>query len=224
MGETPERVITAGAPGVFNALNIPLMPAQALSDSLDGFPLGSSFLVVTLHAATLAEGNPLEIQENMLASLSRLLPDTRLIITYPNCDVDPAPLIDSLRRFESGHSDCVKVVPSLGRLRYLSAVALSDGVVGNSSSALVEVPSLGVPSLDIGTRQKGRECGPSVIHCGVSSSDISAGLSRILSSEMRHIAAQRVNPYFTPGTPYLIADTILSSGLRKFPSKSFHLI
>ncbi|MBD5370509.1 MAG: UDP-N-acetylglucosamine 2-epimerase (hydrolyzing) [Bacteroides sp.] len=221
MGEDPRHVRTAGALGVENALKITRMTRPELAASL-GWDPGERFMVVTLHAATLAEGDPLAIQEGMLDALAALPADIRLILTYPNSDIDPVPLIASLRRFEERMEGRALVVPSLGRKRYLSAVALSQGVVGNSSSGLVEVPSLGVPTLDIGIRQKGRECGPGVMHCGTSREEIEAGLRRILSAEARAVAARRENPYHMPGTAARMADEILQADFRPYPTKKFH--
>lgn len=222
MGENPEAVVTAGAIGVENTLKVKRLTREELAASLDGWDPGERFLVVTLHSATLETASPLEIQETLLDKLAALPEDIRFILTYPNSDVDPRPLIEGLHAFEHRMSGRAKVVPSLGRVRYLSAVALSQGVVGNSSSALVEVPSLGVPSLDIGIRQQGRECGPSVIHAAATPDAIAAGLGRLLSDEMRDIARRCENPYSRPGTASLMADRILAGEFHPYPKKRFH--
>ena len=222
MGEDPQNVVTAGALGVSNTISVPRMDRHELSLSLGGWDPGERFLVVTLHAATLADGEPLCVQRNMLDALALLPQSWRMIITYPNSDVDPAPLIAGLHEFERRMGSRVKVVPSLGRVRYISAVALASGVVGNSSSALVEVPSLGTPSLDIGSRQKGREHGPSVLHCGTSCEAIRHGLDRLLSAPVQSLAAECVNPYSRPDTPGIIAGRILSYPFHRFPAKHFH--
>ena len=222
MGENPKMINCVGAIGVESSLNLSKMTKEELADSL-GWNPGEHFLVITLHSATLEKQPPLEIQENMLKALKSLDSDIRFLITYPNSDTDPTPLIESLRNFEKEMKGRAKVVPSLGKLRYLSAVALSCGVIGNSSSGLVEVPSLGVPTLDIGIRQKGRECGESVMHCGISEDEITAGLRRILSAEFQQIAAERKNPYYQPSTVERMADIILNTPLPSYPTKQFHL-
>ncbi len=222
MGEDPANVFPVGAIGVENSGKVPRMTRAELAESLDGWDPGEKFLIVTLHAATLEPVSPLEVQENLLKALESLPADYRLILTYPNSDIDPRPLIESLREFEQKMAGRVKVIPSLGRRRYLSAAALSRGIVGNSSSALVETPSLGVGSLNIGQRQKGRECGAAVIHCGVSSEDISEGLQRLISDEFRQFAASAENPYAGEDTVGRIASTILSYPFRPFPQKHFH--
>lgn len=221
MGETPGDVITAGALGVENAMRVNKMTRKELAESLDGWDPGENFLVVTLHAATLEERSPLDIQEEMLNALSRLPADYKFLITYPNSDTDPRPLIESLRRFERDMKGRVKVEASLGRVRYLSAVSLSRGVVGNSSSGLVEVPSLGVPTLDIGCRQNGRECGESVVRCDVDEVSIVKGLKTILSEERQLQARKRRNPYGGEGTAKLMTAEIMKREWKRYPTKRF---
>lgn len=222
MGESPEDVLTFGALGVENAMKIERMNREALTASLDGWDPGEKFLVVTLHAATLESQSPIEVQEAMLTALEMLPEEIRFIITYPNSDIDPTPLIESIHAFEQRNPERTKVVPSLGRVRYMSAAALSMGIVGNSSSGLVEIPSLGIGTLDIGNRQKGRECGESVIHCGTTREEISEGLAELLSEGHQKIAAKRNNPYGGVATAENMAHTILSRKFRPYPQKKFH--
>ncbi len=212
IGVPGERVHICGGLGIYNALNRKLMTRVELSENLD-FDLGKRLLVGTLHAATRpVEGEePLQAMHSMLAALGDWLQEdsgNRIILTWPNNDVDPTPQIEALEDFKAHFPVQVKVVPSLGALRYLSAVKLSCGVVGNSSSGLVEVPSLGVPTLDIGSRQKGRECGPSVIHCAPDKDSITRGLKHILSPDFQAFAKTAPNPYARPETPRLMVEAI----------------
>ena len=69
-------------------------------------------------------------------------------------------------------------------------------VIGNSSSGIIEVPSFGIPTLDIGDRQKGRIAANSVIHCGYSTEEIKDGLKNVVAYGKRAID----NPYYKEGT------------------------
>lgn len=211
MGIAPMKIKTTGALGVWNALNVPLMTREELEDSL-GRKLPRKFFVGTLHAATLDKTSPQRQMSEFLDGIERFMKiydEYGAILTYPNNDTDPAPLIALLRQFADKYPDRIILVPSLGMRRYLSAVALSEGVIGNSSSGVVEVASLGVPTLDIGIRQKGRERAKSVFHCGQAADDIFHGLERIISEEVKSIASKRSNPYFTPNTPFNMASRII---------------
>lgn len=206
-----EDIICAGSPGVYNALNTPLMTREQLTESL-GFDPGSRFLVGTLHAATRDNVGALERMQAFLTALQEVLNEDdalKLILTYPNNDVDFEASVGAMHEFADANADRVLVIPSLGRVRYLSACAISKGVIGNSSSAVEEIPSLGVPSLDIGIRQQGRECAPSVVHCAADAASIADGIRTILSPDIQAKASLRVNPYFQPATPTVQADAIL---------------
>ncbi|MDE6562579.1 MAG: UDP-N-acetylglucosamine 2-epimerase (hydrolyzing) [Muribaculaceae bacterium] len=210
MGIDKENIVVTGAIGVWNTLNVPLMSREELQESL-GRSLPEKFFVGTLHAATLDSVPPEDQMKEFLAGIEGLMearPGYGAILTYPNNDTDPTPLIALLRDFESKHPERIIVVPSLGMLRYLSAVALSEGVIGNSSSGIVEVASLGVPTLDIGNRQNGRERAISVIHCDATRGAITMSLSLITTPMIKGIAAKRANPYFHPDTPAIMVEAI----------------
>lgn len=113
-------------------------------------------------------------------------------------------------------------VPSLGARRYLSVLQYAAVVVGNSSSGIVEVPSTGTVTVDVGIRQQGRLCGPSVLHCGEGRAAISEAIGRALSPEMQAVAARRDNPYARPDTLRVMTDAI-GAFLRDMPPhKHFH--
>ena len=224
MGEEPERVVTAGAPGVYNVMRVPLLSREELERSLS-FTFPKRTLLVTLHAATLDPVSPVDRMRDLIKVLEEFMdndPEIGVLFTYPNNDTDPRPQILMIEEFASRHQERVAICPSLGRVRYLSALQACVAVVGNSSSGLVEVPSAGIPTLDIGIRQKGREAGPSVLHCGASAEAIRAGLARVLGEEMRRVAAKRINPYYRPDTPAIMADAILNYHWEPFPQKRFY--
>ena len=133
----------------------------------------------------------------------------KCVITYPNNDAGGASTVPILQAYADMHPDRVRLVPSLGMLRYLSMLKIAAVVIGNSSSGIVEVPSAGIPTVDIGIRQRGRTAASSVIHCGNNSSDIVSAIRQALSPEFRAMASQGLNPYFKPDTPALMTEAIL---------------
>lgn len=212
MGIKKENIVVTGAIGVWNALNVPLMPREELEEAI-GRKLPERFFVGTLHAATLDLVSPEQQMSEFLEGIEKFMASNNsfgAILTYPNNDTDPTPLIAMLEKFAVKYPDRIILVPSLGMRRYLSAVALSEGVIGNSSSGIVEVASLGVPTLDVGIRQNGRERAMSVIHCDATSGAVATALSLISSPMIKKIASKRENPYFKPDTPSNILNTICS--------------
>lgn len=220
MGETPTRVINTGAIGVYNAMNERLMPQADLEASL-GFELGDNTLLVTMHPVTMDPTDTATRMENVLRALDSFK-DYRLLFTYPNNDARGAVIIDLINRYAAEHPDRAHVVPSLGKLRYLSALKYVKAVVGNSSSGIVEVPSMKIPTVDIGSRQAGRMAADSVIHCGTATDEIKRALSLALSERWQEKARATVNPYYRRDTLKLIVDAIASTPLDPLRNKQFY--
>ncbi len=162
MGEEPERVFNVGALGVENILKERLMEREALGADV-GFPSERAYAVVTFHPVTLDVGQAeAQIKELFCAMQER--GDLFFLITKANADAGG----DTINRFiERAIMECpnMKLVSSLGMKRYLSAVKYARFVLGNSSSGIIEVPSLGVPTVNIGDRQKGRIMAESIVSC-----------------------------------------------------------
>lgn len=222
MGEEPNRVINTGAIGVHNAINVEIMPLNELEQSIN-FTFSDKCLLVTLHPATLERLSPAEQMQNLLTALDSI-PEYKILFTLPNNDEDSAPMIDLINRYRDYNPQRVCVVPSLGRIKYLSALRYVTAVVGNSSSGLIEVPSAGIPTLNIGIRQQGRTAGESVIHCGTSIEDIIVGLKNVTSEDTRNMARMAPNPYAQPDTLNQMCDAILSFPFEKYQYKRFHNI
>lgn len=220
MGEEPNRVINTGAIGVHNAINVEIMPLNELEQSIN-FTLSDKCLLVTLHPATLEKASPTEQMQNLLTALDSM-PEYKLLFTLPNNDENSAPMIDLINKYRDNNPQRMCVVPSLGRIRYLSALRYVTAVVGNSSSGLIEVPSAGIPTLNIGIRQQGRTAGKSVIHCGTSVDDIIVGLKNVTSEETRNMARIARNPYAQPNTLKQMCEAILSFPFEKYQYKRFH--
>ncbi|MBQ4292078.1 MAG: UDP-N-acetylglucosamine 2-epimerase (hydrolyzing) [Muribaculaceae bacterium] len=212
MGEPESLVINTGAIGVYNAMNVPLMSRSELQRSLS-FYIPKDTLLVTYHPATLDRMPVAEQCRQLLTALDRF-PDSRLLITYPNSDPGSGEIIAKILDYERRDPDRVRVIPSLGMRRYLSALQFVAAVVGNSSSGIIEVPSMGIPTVDIGPRQRGRIAADSVIHCDCNADDIAASISKALRREHSENIA---NPYYQPDTLRRIVEAIATT-----PIESFH--
>lgn len=220
MGEMPGRVVCTGSIGVWNIMNRELMSREELEADL-GFSLEGPLAIVTYHPATLGSADPAESFAALLAALDDH-PDLRCIITYPNNDAGSDALIPMIEAYAAAHKERVLAVASLGMRRYLSALREAAVVVGNSSSGIIEVPSTGTVTVDVGPRQQGRLCGPSVLHCAESREAISAAITLALNPEMQAVAARRDNPYYRPDTLALSVGAISRFLDQKPPHKHFH--
>lgn len=220
MGEEPDRVLNTGSIGVWNLLNEPLMSRSDLEQSI-GFTLPAGSLLVTYHPATLDNADTSARCGELLSALDRF-PDSHILITYPNNDARGRIIIDMIEAYAARNPQRVRVIPSLGKLRYLSALRCVSAVVGNSSSGIIEVPSMGIPTVNIGIRQRGRLCSDSVIHCGDSADEIAAAIAKALSPEGQATARTASNPYVRPDTLELSVRAIAETPLDRLSSKKFY--
>ena len=211
MGEDPEAITIAGALGVYNTMHTEMMTVGELGENLK-FELGKRYAVGTYHPSTVSETSPqtqIQIWIDGMELAMQNVPDLKYLLTYPNSDTPPEPLISLLENFRSRYPERVYLCASLGRIRYLSAANGATAVIGNSSSGIVEVPSTGTPVLDIGHRQKGRERSRAVIHCDLTKEEIGRAIEYAVSPEAKQRALTTPNPYFKEDTPALIAERII---------------
>ena len=192
MGENPQRVYTAGAIGVENALHTNFMSKQELEKSLE-CSLGEKIAVLTFHPVTL-EHNTAEIQIGELIKAIKHYPEITFICTKANADMSGRIINDSLQKCAETQKNII-LFDSLGLKRYLSLLSYAEFVIGNSSSGIIEVPSFKIPTINIGDRQKGRTQARSVINCIPKADNIIEAISTALSEEFKNSICNIVNPY-----------------------------
>ena len=221
MGQQPDTVIATGALGVWNIMNQPLLTQTQLEQTLPGLSFDRPTVLVTYHPVTLSDRSPQWLFGQLTAALDAM-PDLQVLITYPNNDAGGATLAQLAQQWADARAGRVWAVPSLGMARYLSALQFVKAVVGNSSSGIVEVPSMHIPTVDIGMRQRGRLCADSVIHCADDTESITAALRLALSDEGQRRARQTVNPYHKPDTVAVMTRAIIDMARRGPTVKKFH--
>jgi GDP/UDP-N,N'-diacetylbacillosamine 2-epimerase (hydrolysing) len=219
LGEQPDRVWQVGGLGVDAIRRLQLLERAMLEADL-GFAFGAKNLLITFHPATL-EASAAERQMQALLDVLAERGDTQLIFTLPNADTDGRALAQMVREFAARHANA-HVFASLGQLRYLSCVAFVDGVVGNSSSGLAEVPSFGKGTVNIGDRQRGRLKAASVIDCEPTPEAIGAALDKLYSVPFQALLPTVRNPYGDGGASDRILEVIRSVQLNALIKKSFH--
>ena len=188
MGEEPGRVYHVGALGVENILNEELLSRELLEGAA-GFPASQDYAVVTFHPVTLEPDTAISQVKELFAAM-QAKPELFYLITKANADAGGRAINEFMERM-SANCPNMKLVASLGVKRYLSAVKYARFVLGNSSSGIIEAPSLGVPTVNIGDRQKGRIMAGSVLCCEPEQKQILAAMEQAM-----HMAGGRwENPY-----------------------------
>lgn len=193
LGEHPSMVHDVGAMGLENVRRTQRLTPQALSADLS-FDFSRPYFLVTYHPVTQGDEPPEETFQALLSAMDAF-PEHGVVFTYPNADDGGRRIIRLIDQYVSSAPDRCLAAKSLGMQRYLSVASGAEAVLGNSSSGIIEIPSLGVPSVDIGLRQKGRLAAPSVIHCEPHQQGIMAAVCRALDPAFRAGVERQVNPY-----------------------------
>ncbi|MDN3679452.1 UDP-N-acetylglucosamine 2-epimerase [Vibrio tapetis subsp. quintayensis] len=218
LGEAPDRVRNVGAIGLDHLKRAEFMEVEALAESLN-FPLSQPFFLVTYHPVTLGEELPEASFQALLDALDEF-PDHQVILTYPNADDGGRSIIPILERYARERPLRILAIPSLGQVRYLSAVKHATAVIGNSSSGIIEVPAFDVPTVNIGVRQKGRLAAKSVLHCAPNQQAISAAIGAAVSRNYKQTDEVVYNPYGQGDVSKQVIDMLKS--LQFEPSKAFY--
>ena len=218
LGEQPDTVFNVGAPGLENIQKISLLTKEETEQSL-GLKLGQKSLLVTWHPVTLEPGRAKQDLKVLLDALDKL-DDTKFVFTKSNADNEGRSLNRIIVDYVTSCPEKAVVHTSLGQLRYLSTLKQVTGVIGNSSSGIIEAPSVKTGTINIGRRQEGRVRASSIIDCDPDLESICSAFERLFSPEFQSLVQHTRNPH--DGGP--VSENILrilrqeeSRGWRKKP-------
>jgi len=218
LGEQPDRVFNFGGLGIDSIQKLKLLTREELENVLN-FKFVERNLLITFHPVTL-EKNMSEAQVAELLSALSELKDTRLIFTMPNADAEGRLIFREINKFCKYYSNA-HVYTSLGQLNYFSCMKYVDGVVGNSSSGLTEMPSFKKGTINIGDRQKGRQKADSVIDCEPRRDSIRQAIIKLYSKDFQSQLPFVENPYGNGGASIKITRHLESADLTGLLKKQF---
>jgi UDP-hydrolysing UDP-N-acetyl-D-glucosamine 2-epimerase len=217
LGEDPARIHTIGSPGIDAIKRLKLMDRETIGREV-GMALGPRNMLVTFHPQTIEAGHSVNALDELFAALSILDPQWRLFFTLANADAEGRTLNRRIEAFVASRPHAIAVA-SLGQLRYISLMNQVDVVVGNSSSGVLEAPSLSVPTVDIGDRQKGRERASSVFNTPPERNAIVAAISKAAIRGRQ----PTVSPYGDGESSQRFADAIAAvPDFRELLKKGFY--
>ncbi|MBE6106903.1 UDP-N-acetylglucosamine 2-epimerase [Anaerovibrio lipolyticus] len=222
MGEHPDTVFNVGEPGVENCLKLDLMEREELGRNLNFEYINGNYSMVTFHPVTM-ENNTAQQQLYELINAMNQFSDMGYIVTLANADAGGRLINDIWLQEGKKHNNWL-VVSSLGVVRYLSTVKYAKLVIGNSSSGVVEAPSMKTPTVNIGDRQKGRMMAESVICCEPKCEDIVNAMRKALTDEFQENTRHIKSPFGGGKTSNLIVNHILDflGESRDTQKKSFY--
>ena len=214
LGEQPNKVFNVGSLGVEQVKKLPLYSKEELQREI-GFAVDENTLLVTFHPVTMETQSQVHQMQALLDALA-LRPQYKVLFTRPNADLHRNDLNDLMEAYVVKHPHTSAIYSSLGQKKFLSAMKYCKAVVGNSSSGIIEAPSFGIPTINIGNRQKGRISAVSVLHCEANKAAILHALDELDHAEFLFAAKTCHNPYEgkdTANTIVKILTYLLDQGL-----------
>ena len=221
LGENPNHIFMVGGLGV-DAITKTVFLKPHEVENIFNIKFNKKNLLITFHPITLESASSLKQMQILLHVLEGLR-DTSLIFTFPNADAGSSELISLVKDFSKSRNH-VFVCKSMGQQGYLSCLKHVDGVIGNSSSGILEAPTLCVPTVNIGNRQKGRICASSIINCEPTYLEIDKSIKLIFDAQFRTKLPSTISPYGDGGACHRIIEVLESIPLNQVLTKQFNNI
>ncbi len=219
LGENPNNIFISGGLGVDTIKKTKFLNKNQLQNKYK-FYFKNKNLLVTYHPVTLGHNSGVNEFKKLLQILSKMK-DTYLLFTSPNSDTDNKKIINMIKSFKKKNKNNSKIFHSLGRTDYFSILKNVDAVIGNSSSGLLEAPTLKTATINVGDRQKGRVQSKSVINCSCDYLPIKKALKKIYSKNFRNNVKKFKSPYDFGDTSSNIFKIISKKKLPKNTKKEF---
>lgn len=160
-----------------------LMSRKGLAENL-GLDINKKWALCTLHSETKQDiSYNVRMADNLISAMKESLSDFQIVITNANADLGGQEINKLMMKAADESSNQFVLVPSLGQKRYLSYMKQVELVLGNSSSGILESPYLGVPTVNIGERQKGRYRCENIIQSGIEKNEIEQSIKEAMSGK-----------------------------------------
>ena len=192
LGENPDTVKNLGSLGVANVLEMRLLNKKELEDIIE--EIKKPYYVVLFHPETISEISLEEQTNNLIEALSKFREKYDFIFIGSNSDTGSDKIQKIIQKFVKENN--YKRFVSLQNFEYFSLLKYSEGLIGNSSSGIIEVPSLKVATINIDNRQLGRAKGKTIIDCDSSVLGIEKAIIKSQTSDYQNLLKNSINPYY----------------------------
>ena len=212
LGEDPSHVHVVGAPGL-DALFDPEPLSEKDLKRKYHIQSKTPFIIVLQHPVSTEEDEASGQMRETLDAVAGL--QIAAIVIYPNADAGGRRIIDTIQ--SSKHNPNFRIFRNIPHPEFIMLLKRSAAIVGNSSSAIIEAPSLGIPAINIGDRQKGRERGDNVTDVSCEKAEIAAAIAAALEASHGKKGRKKFfNPYGGDGkTADKIAEILLKTPLNE---------
>lgn len=208
MGEESWRVVRAGAPSLDHLIRSKLLDRAELEKALD-LDLSVAPKIIAFHPVTLSDDSDQEVAALFDAVDTIQGP---IVFSFPNADTGHQIIIDKAKQFCTNRSNAT-LFTNLGPIHYWSLLQHAQLMVGNSSSGIMETPSLALPCINVGLRQKGRERAKNIIDVPAQAPEIVAGIEKAQSNAFRDSLIGMENPYGDGHAARRIVETLTTCPL-----------
>jgi len=217
MGEQPKNVHNVGSLGVENLKRIKLLSLSKLQREIK-FKFLKKNILITYHPVTL-DKDPIE-GINILLNVLQKFSNVGMIFTFSNADLLGTEITKKISYFCKNNENA-EIFSNLGQLKFFSCLKHCNGMVGNSSSGIIEAPSLRTWSLNLGNRQKGRIKADSVFDVEINERKIFQKLNILLDKKKKGTNISYKNPYDNKNTSIKIIKILKSLKQEKLVNKRF---
>lgn len=219
LGEQAELVFNVGAIGLDNIVEVKLLTKEELEENL-GIKFRKHNYLITFHPETLSDESVESQFKILLAALDKI-EDSFFVFTKANADTGGRIINQILEKYTQQHSNTA-LFDSLGSVRYLSVMKMCDAIIGNSSSGIIEAPSVGTATINIGDRQKGRIQAESILNCSVNIEEIVAKIKMVETHHFQLKLEKMVNPYGDGKSSTQIEKVLETIDLKSLKTKKFY--
>jgi GDP/UDP-N,N'-diacetylbacillosamine 2-epimerase (hydrolysing) len=219
LGESKEKVYNVGGLGIDALKKIKFLSKSQIEKKLN-FKLKNKNILITYHPVTLEKNSSKDHINEIFKALNEF-PEIGIIFTFPNADQDSKVLFSEIKKYSRTRKN-VRVYGSMGQNLYFSTLKKVDGVLGNSSSGIIEVPFFKKGTINIGNRQTGRLKASSIIDCEPKYNEIKKALDTLFSNQFQKELKNIKNLYGNGGASNKIVKILEDLPLEKLLFKKFN--
>tara|TARA_B100000989_G_scaffold295091_1_gene275402 strand:+ start:48 stop:1196 length:1149 start_codon:yes stop_codon:yes gene_type:complete len=219
LGENPKKVFDVGGMGV-DSIKATSTFSKAELEKILNIKFSEKNLLINFHPETLNK-NSAKIQTQELLSALKNLKKTSLFFTMPGAENENLDIIKQIKKFVKKNDDSY-FFKSLGHKKYFSFLKVVDGMIGNSSSGLLEMPSFRKATINLGNRQSGRIKSKSVLDTKIKKKNIIFSIKKIYSKKFINKIKNCKNPYGDGGSSNKIVKVLKKIKIKNLVNKKFY--
>lgn len=172
LGEHDDSIFVIGSPDVDVMMSNSL---PSLADVRSRYDIGfESYDVFMFHPVTTELDRLARDIQVVLDDLDGL--GRNVVVVYPNNDIGSDVIIDAYKRMENNPR--FRLFPSMRFEYFITLMRNCDVFIGNSSAGVREAPHFGVPSVNLGSRQRNRADAPSIVNADIEPGGVKEAVTR----------------------------------------------